>query len=66
MRAIGFGIVTALGVILAIVAVFNDVRLDWAETALIAGVTLIAVGSMMLCELVKGLTREGGFNGYQE
>lgn len=44
---------TALGLFLAIWAVYQQVRLDWPETALLAGVTLLVVGMLKLAEITK-------------
>lgn len=42
------GAATAAGVFFALVAVYHDVRLDWPETALVAGITLLTIGIMKL------------------
>lgn len=46
--------VTMTGVMLGIRAVYGGVRLDWAETALIAGVVLITVGTIKFFQSMKG------------
>lgn len=49
---------TAAGIILAIWAVYQGVRLDWAETAMVAGVTCFTVGSVLLWQQIESLTRD--------
>jgi hypothetical protein len=44
-------VTTTIGVILAIYAAESKVRLDWPETALIAGAVLVTVGIMQLKEM---------------
>lgn len=57
MRAAFYGAMTALGTILSILAVYNNVRLDWAETALVAGMALFVSGVLMLGEIIKDIER---------
>lgn len=50
-----FGIIlTMIGVILAIYAAESNVRLDWAETALVVGTSLATVGIIKFTEVMKG------------
>ena len=49
------GATTGAGTFLAIVAVYQGVRLDWAETALVAGITLLAVGILRIKDMVEEL-----------
>ena len=49
------GALTAAGLFLAILAVYHDVRLDWPETALVAGVALLTVGALKIRDMVEDL-----------
>lgn len=53
------GATTAAGMFLGIWAVFQNVRLDWPETALVAGVAFFAVGAVLLWQMVEEMTKEG-------
>ena len=44
---------TALGLFLAIWAVYRGVRLDWTETALVTGIVLLVVGLRKGMEILK-------------
>lgn len=50
--AIG-GALTALGLFLAIWAVYQEVRLDWPETALLFGVTFFIIGFAKFIGIIK-------------
>lgn len=52
------GATTALGTMLAIFAVYKGVRLDWAETALVAGIAFLTAGVLGIKEMVKELCGE--------
>ena len=47
-------VITMIGVVCGIRAVYGGVRLDWAETALIAGVVMITIGVIKLFQTMKG------------
>ena len=47
-------VITMIGVILGIKAVYGGVRLDWPETILVAGIVLITVGTVKLFQTIKG------------
>ncbi len=47
------GSITALGTFLAVIAVYHDARLDWPETALVAGITLLTVGVLKIKDIVE-------------
>lgn len=51
-------IYTALGVVAGIFAVYNGIRLDWAETALIVGAVLATVGTTKLFKIIGGIKDE--------
>lgn len=53
-RAAITGAVTALGTVLAIIAVYRGARLDWAETALVAGIAFLTAGVLG----IKGMVEE--------
>ena len=50
------GLTTTAGIFLASWAVYQDVRLDWPETALVFGVAFFMVGAVLLWEMVKSIT----------
>ena len=52
-RAAWSGALTALGTFLAVIAVYNKVRLDWAETALMAGVGILVAGTILGALAIK-------------
>lgn len=60
-RAAISGLTTMIGTALAIWAVYQNVRLDWPETALICGVTFFTVGAVLTWQMLKDFT-EGGNN----
>ena len=47
-------VITMIGVILGIKAVYGGVRLDWPETILVTGIVLITVGTVKLFQTIKG------------
>lgn len=50
------GLTTIAGVILASWAVYEDVRLDWPETALVFGAALFVLGTAQAWEMIKRIT----------
>lgn len=51
-------IMTMIGVLLGIKAVYGGIRLDWPETILVVGIVLVTVGTMKLFQSMKGGTEE--------
>jgi type IV secretory pathway VirB2 component (pilin) len=47
-------LITMIGVLLGIKAVYGGIRLDWPETVLVVGIVLITVGAMKLFQTIKG------------
>ena len=47
-------IITMIGVLLGIKAVYGGIRLDWPETILVVGIVLVTVGTMKLFQSMKG------------
>ena len=47
-------LLTMIGVVLGIKAVYGGVRLDWPETILVAGIVLITVGTVKLFQTIEG------------
>lgn len=47
-------VLSMIGVLLAIKAVYGGVRLDWPETILVAGIVLVTVGTVKLFNTMKG------------
>ena len=47
-------IMTMIGVLLGIKAVYGGIRLDWPETILVVGIVLVTVGTMKLFQNMKG------------
>lgn len=58
MKTAIHAVTAAVGIILAIWAVFQDVRLDWPETAVVVGVTCFITGSILLWQQVEKLIKE--------
>ena len=50
------GATTALGTMLAIFAVYRGVRLDWAETAFVAGVGFLVAGLVIGARVIREIT----------
>ena len=51
-------LLTMIGVLLGIKAVYGGIRLDWPETILVVGIVLVTVGTMKLFQSMKGGTEE--------
>ena len=51
-------ILTMIGVLLGIKAVYGGIRLDWPETILVVGIVLVTVGTMKLFQSMKGGTQD--------
>lgn len=47
-------LITMIGVLLGIKAVYGGIRMDWPETVLVVGIVLITVGAMKLFQTIKG------------
>ena len=47
-------LLTMIGVVLGIKAVYGGIRLDWPETILVAGVVLATVGTVKFFQSIKG------------
>ena len=47
-------VLTMMGVLLAIKAVYGGIRLDWPETILVTGIVLVTVGTVKLFNTMKG------------
>lgn len=47
------GIVTGVGVSMAVMAATKHPTLDWTEVALMLGITLAVVGIVRVCEAIK-------------
>ena len=47
-------VITMIGVLLGIKAVYGGIRLDWPETILVVGIVLVTVGTMKLFQGMKG------------
>ena len=47
-------VITMIGVVLGIYAAEGGVRLDWPETALVAGVVLVTIGIIKFTQITKG------------
>lgn len=47
------GGLTGIGTVLAIIAVYRGVRLDWTETALVAGIAFLTAGVLGIKEMVE-------------
>ena len=47
-------IMTMIGVLLGIKAVYGGIRLDWPETVLVVGIVFITVGAVKLFQSIKG------------
>lgn len=54
------GAITGLGTMLAIFAVYRGVRLDWTETAFVAGVGFLVAGLMIGARVIKEVTDRCG------
>ena len=52
-KAMISGGLTSLGLFLAILAVYRGVRLDWAETALVAGLVLLTLGLQWFFNFIR-------------
>ena len=53
IKFLSFISVTVLGFIMALWAVFQDVRLDWPETALLFGAICFATGLFAVWQMIK-------------
>ena len=51
-------IMTMIGVLLGIKAVYGGIRLDWPETILVVGIVLVTMGTTKLFQSMKGGTEE--------
>lgn len=51
-------VITMIGVLLGIKAVYGGIRLDWPETILVVGIVLVTVGTMKLFQSMKGGTQD--------
>ena len=51
-------VITMIGVLLGIKAVYGGIRLDWPETILVVGIVLVTVGTMKLFQTMKGGTQD--------
>ena len=58
MKTVIHAVTAAVGIILAIWATYQDVRLDWPETAVVVGVTCFTVGCVLLWQQVEKLIKE--------
>lgn len=47
-------LLTMIGVVLGIKAVYGGIRLDWPETVLVVGIVLVTVGTVKLFQSIKG------------
>ena len=47
-------LLTLIGVVLGIKAVYGGIRLDWPETILVVGVVLVTVGTLKLFQTIEG------------
>ena len=47
-------VITMIGVILGIKAVYGGIRLDWPETVLVVGIVLVTVGTVKFFQSIKG------------
>ena len=47
-------LVSMVGVLLAIKAVYGGIRLDWPETVLVVGIVLVTVGTVKFFQSIKG------------
>lgn len=54
------GAITGLGTMLAIFAVYRGVRLDWTETAFVAGIAFLVAGLVMGARIIKEVTDRCG------
>lgn len=54
------GATTALGTMLAIIAVYRGVRLDWTETAFVVGVGFLVAGLVIGARVIKEVTDRCG------
>jgi len=57
-KAIWSGLLTMLGTILGIWGVFQGVRLDWAEAAIVASAGLFVAGFMVFARLMESVHGE--------
>ena len=57
-RAAVSGFLTMLGTILGIWAVYQNVRLDWPETAMVASAGLFVAGFMTFARIMEGIGKE--------
>ena len=47
-------LLTMIGVVLGIKAVYGGIRLDWPETVLVVGIVLVTVGTVKFFQSIKG------------
>ena len=57
-RAAVSGFLTMLGTILGIWAVYQNVRFDWPETAMVASAGLFVAGFMTFARIMEGKEEE--------
>lgn len=57
-RAAVSGLLTMIATALGIWAVYQNVRLDWPETALVASAGLFVAGFMTFARLMEGIGKE--------